>query len=321
MGRLRMALWCATAVFAAACNPLSGSAPTRTSTVLPSGAVIIARDARSIEVSDPFGLERGDVVRTNADGTRVQFGARRLVLLGPDSSALVVAPGRVELLEGRLLTAARERIEILVDGATASALGVARFERSTATASAALYRGALDLSAPGHEPVEVRELFGVTVSGGSVVTPRPYRPDGADPWDRLYFAEALELDDEIDRFENGFRTGGIPAGLDVDESALRSHLDDHRLSDVLAAVAVARAAPSRRGPGVDRALALYDAGGSWGVVAMLTGADPARLLAELEEIALAAGADAPAVPPAEPDGARPPDCDNVIDCLLEDSIP
>lgn len=263
----------------------------------------------------------------------VRFGTEVKVLAGSATVSLA-GGGRLEVRDGTeltidspvslvagdlLVTSGRAPVEVEAADSGFTVEGVAQLSRDLAV-SASSYRGSVALRSAARV-LRIPALREAAVASLGVVpaAPRPLTYDPADPWDRRFLAEAIELGDQLEAKSRGFtesvgRDQGRTAGFyrvllpsleeepQFDESLLRPGLPP---GETLVGATIAL--HGSLGSFADRWAAVFDFRGQdapWGLVALdQQVGDPSGVV---ETVNLAIGRQGFAFAPARPADARPP---------------
>ena len=268
------------------------------------GVVNVLRDGEVIPVDGNFGLKPGDVIETK-QGTVAKFalegGAdeRRGELQGT-SKVLIRSTTSLEAQEGEVLMAVEQPTTVMSDSVTArTAGGTFRIDRGFGSDRAGVYRGVLDLDAPGQPRLRVKTLHQATMVAGDLPSrARPYRLDQSDPWDIQILDEVVTLEQELKVLARGLtpQLRGERPDLDYfealigggDVSFMRRYLQ-RKPVDLLIGFTIARNAPLRLEEGFEDAFRLYDQGARWGVAATIMKVEPRPVVAQLRTLILGTG--------------------------------
>ena len=282
-----------------ACWPFSDDAELAEMTVQrQEGRVTIVRGNETIEVDDETSLEPKDVVQTQGSGQAlVRLEGERLLTLAPDSRIRVKDAQTVESQSGSILAETEDALEVSFGSVRAnSSAGTIRIDRGVSTARIASYRGAVTVSAPGEERLQIDSLFEAAPSANAVPSSSaPYDMDATDPWDRQHLREVVALQEELDQLTGGLRTlignqrpglgyfGTLAGGQDVD--FLRPYL---RRAPINLLVGFTIASHDSGGPlasSFKEAFSLYERGAEWAVAAAIMDVKLNAVVADLEDIA------------------------------------
>ena len=181
----------------------------------------VGRNEAAIEIAENSRVliaERGDDLSLAEGSTTVDFGAEVKVLAGSatislaDGSTLEVRDGTevgigtpISLVAADVLvTSGKAPVVVKAAGSQFTVNGVAKISRDFAV-SASSYRGSVAVRSAARS-LDVPALREVAVASLGVVptTPEPLDYDGADPWDRRFLAEAIELGDQLEAKSTGF---------------------------------------------------------------------------------------------------------------------
>lgn len=272
--------------------------------------VVVSRDGRSRPAVAGEQVADGVVVRTGAGGAADLVTAGRVVRLGGGSAyrvddgvrgVLQRGAAYLDLRRGPPLRLTLDRLAVRVPAGA-----LARVERGIADRVVA-YTGTVRAEVSAGRGVDVRPLHQELVSASVLpASTGPLRlvPDG---WDRAAVPDVVRLDQRIRELAVGLDAMPVAveavAALPADVLAGLPAEAGEPASGPLLAVALARAARATR-PGLAvEVRQLRAAGGSWGVVARLVGADGDRIGAALSALltpavaSLAAGPPLTVVPP------------------------
>ena len=269
-----------------------------------SGVVNVLRDGETINVEGAVELQPGDVIVTKS-GALAKFAleggadARQGQILG-NSRVLVRSGSAIEAEEGRLLLQVTEPTRALVEGVTARASdGVFRIDRGFGSVRAGVYRGSIELDAPGQADLAVSTLYQATMVAGDLPSQtRPYRLDEADAWDRALLAEVVDLEQELELLARGLgsQLGRQRPGLDYFRALvdggnvgfMGSYLK-RKPADLLIGFTIAQVVDGSLERAFRAAFDLYDEGARWGVAAKILDAEPRPIVAQLERLILGTG--------------------------------
>ena len=266
-----------------------------------SGVVNILRDGETINVEGAVELQPGDVVVTK-DGALAKFALEggadaRQGQLQEHSRLLIRSGSAVEAEEGRLLMQVTEPTRAVVEGVTARASdGTFRIDRGFGSVRAGVYRGSVELDAPGQADLAISTLYQATLVAGDLPSQtRPYRLDEKDAWDNALLAEVVNLEKDLADLARGLggQLGKQRPGLDyfsaltdgANVSFMRSYLN-RKPSDLLIGFTIARIADGALDRAFREAFDLYDQGARWGVAAKILDVEPRPIVAQLERLIL-----------------------------------
>ena len=265
-----------------------------------SGIVNVLRDGETINVDGAVELQPGDVILTK-NGALAKFAleggadARQGQILG-NSRVVVRSGSAVEAEEGRLLLQVSEPTRALVEGVTARVSnGAFRIDRGFGSVRAGVYRGSIELDAPGQADLAVSALYQATMVAGDLPSQtRPYRLAAADPWDRVLLAEVVDLEEELKLLARGLGTQRSQRpGLDYFRALadggnvgfMASYLK-RKPADLLIGFTIAQVVDGSLERAFREAFDLYDQGARWGVAAKILDAEPRPVVAQLERLIL-----------------------------------
>ena len=269
-----------------------------------SGVVNVLRDGETINVEGAVELQPGDVILTK-DGGFAKFAleggadARQGQMQG-NSRVLVRSGSAVEAEEGLLLLQVTEPTRALVEGVTArSSDGVFRIDRGFGSVRTGVYKGSVELDAPGQADLAVSTLYQATLVAGDLPSQtRPYRLDEEDAWDKVLLEEVVALEEDLATLARGLSTqlGRQRPGLDYfralidggNVTFMRSYLK-RKPADLLIGFTVARIADGSLERAFKAAFDLYDQGARWGVAAKILDVEPRPIVAQLERLILGTG--------------------------------
>jgi hypothetical protein len=266
-----------------------------------SGTVNVLRDGETINVQDTLELQAGDVVLTKANAL-AKFAlaggadARQGQLQG--HSRMVVRSGSaVEAEEGRLLMQISEPTRAVVEGVTARASNaVFRIDRGFGSVRAGVYKGSIELDAPGQADLAVSTLYQATLVAGDLPNQtRPYRLDEKDAWDMALLQDVVNLEQELEVLARGLgsQLGRQRPGLDYfralndggNVSFMNRYLN-RKPADLLIGFTIARIADGSLDRTFKAAFNLRDQGARWGVAAKILDVQPRPIVAQLERLIL-----------------------------------
>jgi hypothetical protein len=344
----------------------------------PDGVVRVVHEGETFEVEDRRRVEPGDVISTSGGAqARLRLEGDREIWLATSTIVEVIDTDAVGDERGTVLADADDPTSVMFGDIEAStSRGVFRIDRMSASASAGVYAGTVDLDAPGEERERVHTYYQAAVAAGEIQSVAPYQIDGADEWDRLWLEDVVALDEELRQLADGFSSqirGARPRlsyfqgfargeNVGVVESYLR-----RKPADLLIAFTIANTDRARPfGRSFARAFTLHDDGAAWGLAVAIMDVRSAGMVAALERLivgtgalagggdgdfgSIASGADDTTGPGGGTDGdsSGPPstdgdsdtsdpsgdgdggggggstdgdgggDCENVIDCTLQD---
>jgi hypothetical protein len=285
-----------------ACWPFSDDAELAEMTVKRSeGHVVILRGDETIEVEDETSLEPRDVVQTQSSGEAlVRLEGERLLTLASDSRIRIKDAETVESQSGSLLAETKDPIEVFFGSVTAnSEAGAIRVDRGVSTARIAAYRGAVTVSAPGEERLEVQSLFEAAPSANAVpALPAPYDMDSTDPWDRSHLGEVMALQEELDQLTAGLKAliGAQRPGLGYfstlaggqDVGFMKPYLRRAPINLLVGFTIASHDSGKPLAASFQEAFSLYERGAQWAVAAAIMDVKLDVALADLEDIATVA---------------------------------
>ena len=269
-----------------------------------SGVVNILRDGDTINVEGAVELEPGDVVVTK-DGALAKFALEggadaRQGQLQEHSRLLIRSGTAVEAEEGLLLMQVSEPTRAVVEGVTARASDATfRIDRGFGSVRAGVYRGSIELDAPGQADLAISTLYQATLVAGDLPSQtRPYRLDEKDAWDNALLAEVVNLEKDLADLARGLggQLGRQRPGLDYFRALtdgsnvgfMSSYLN-RKPSDLLIGFTIARIADGSLDRAFREAFDLYDQGARWGVAAKILDVEPRPIVAQLERLILGTG--------------------------------
>lgn len=269
-----------------------------------SGTVNVLRDGETIRVDGAVELEPGDVIVTRS-GALATFALEggadvREGQLQENSRIIVRSGTAVEAEEGRLLLQVTEPTRATVEGVTALASdAVFRIDRGFGSVRTGVYRGSVELDAPGQADLAVSTLYQATLVAGDLPSQtRPYRLDEKDAWDQVLLKEVVNLEQELAVLARGLSSqlGRQRPGLDYfralidggNVSFMKGYLK-REPSDLLIGFTIARIADGTLERAFKEAFDLYDEGARWGVAAKILDVEPRPIVAQLERLILGTG--------------------------------
>ncbi len=297
-------------------------------TTVSAGALVVTASGRHV-AKDGETVPRGAEVRT-ADGATLVTGGRE-VALAPGTAVTVLDGVRQRVTEGSVLVTTPvdgPRLTLSSPAATLRVPGRRAAVRLDLGSQlrATSYEGTAVLSVPGRKVTRtVGRLHALQVAQGSAPgAAAPLHLRDGDPWERSVLPAVVANDLDLQGLVRDFARPGSPVAATL--PAAERPVDSRDADVVTAERTLAYALASGRTDATYReALALRQAGGSWGVVAALveaessnvaryvnalSGPDTSTVLADpaLDAAAVLPGLDAPGVPPgpsAAPPAARP----------------
>lgn len=269
-----------------------------------SGIVNLLRDGETIEVEGAVELKPGDVILTKS-GALAKFALEggadaRQGQLQANSRLLIRSGTAVEAEEGRLLMQVSESTRAVVEGVTArSSDATFRIDRGFGSVRTGVYRGSVELDAPGQADLAISTLYQATLVAGDLPSQtRPYRLDQNDAWDNALLEEVVNLEQELALLARGLegQLGRQRPGLAYFRALtdggnvrfMRSYLD-REPSDLLIGFTIARIADGALDRAFRDAFDLYDQGARWGVAAKILDVEPRPIVAQLERLILGTG--------------------------------
>lgn len=255
-------------------------------------------DRTDVGPGDHVEVTEGTTRFEMADGVRLEGRAGRAT--GGRQGTTVVMAIAPRLVAGQLLAVAPRPLDLQAGdarvsvGPAASADGVARLDRRIGLAVGS-YSGAVEVESAGRQ-ADVPDLRRIDVAAPGAVgdVPQPLRYDPADPWDRLYLADALAIDAQLAPLLAGLgdrAAGFLDAATLADAMGLDSardlrvrvaDLDDG--ADALVLAAIATEARGRSvGPAWDGSTAFRSDGAPWGLVALDQDARASQVLAAVRD--------------------------------------
>lgn len=266
-------------------------------------AVVDRADGDRDIVTDHTDVGPGDRIElTDGTGTMALRGGTRFELrsaAGADDAASVVRMGRVPELEGGdLLVSTPGRTSVEAAGTSVEvAKGAAKLTRALGM-GVEVYDAAVAVDSAGQQR-DVPALRSLLVP--ALGRPQPLRPisyDGADPWDRRFLGDAIELGRRLEDIATSYtsslrpgegRTPGffrlVLPGLDEEPDFRAELLDlDRAPGETLIGAAIADL--GRRGDFTTRwssVFAFRDDGAEWGIVALDQAVSRTPLLGSVTE--------------------------------------
>lgn len=266
------------------------------------GKIFLLRDGGSIEVTDDTPLEPGDLITTDKAGSaRLRLSGSRLGYLMDGAKVAITDNTSLDGRSGSMLLDVEDHTTVRFDGVTAEAdSGDFRIDQGFGSSRVGAYSGEVSLSRPGQSTVTVAPFFEALLAAGELPSStKPYRAEAHDVWDRERLATELRLDQEL--VELG---GGLAAQLGRGSSRptvryfgglakrpvpfMKPHLRRPTAELLIGFTVGENARGVKLAAGVDRAFELRDDGGQWGIVAAILESRPRALLADLENVVLAA---------------------------------
>ena len=268
------------------------------------GTVNVLRDGETINVADTLELQPGDVILTKA-GALAKFAleggadARQGQLQG-NSRIIIRSGSAVEAEEGQLLMQVTEPTRAMVEGVTARASdSVFRIDRGFGSVRAGVYKGSVQLDAPGQADVAISTLYQATLVAGDLPNQtRPYRLDEKDAWDAALLQDVVSLEQELEVLARGLgsQLGRQRPGLDYFRALIDggnvSFMDrylNRKPADLLIGFTIARIADGSLDRAFKAAFDLYDQGARWGVAAKILEVEPRPIVAQLSRLILGTG--------------------------------
>jgi hypothetical protein len=271
-------------------------------------AAVTSLTGQRREVSGVVALHRGETVEAVdgvmtvelPDGSTVEG---RPSFENSEPTQLKIAQP-VELLAGDLLVTASNGADVLADGNRVhlddgiDGASAARVSRSLAV-DAEVYRGSATLDSAGQvRPLPALRAIEVAALGRPPSAPSPLRLDDADPWDRRFLGDAIDLGHTLDSYAATYtstlgtanaRTPGFYLALlpslanQADFTADLLVSMPHTPGDTVVGSAIAGL--SRRTSFAQRwrdVFTFRDAGATWGLVALDQGVATDPLLSEVQ---------------------------------------
>lgn len=285
-----------------ACWPFSDDAELAEMTVKRNGGrVVILRAGETIQVTDQTSLKPRDVVQTQSSGEAlVRLEGDRLLTLAQDSTIKIKDAKTVESQSGSVLVDTKDALDVFFGSVTASSdNGTIRIDRGVSTGRIASYRGAVTVSAPGEERLEVGTLFEAAPSANAVPSSSaPYDMDETDPWDREYLDHVVTLQEELDQLTGGLQAqigrqrpglgyfGTLAGGEDV--GFMRPYLRRTPVNLLVGFTIASHDTGRPLAASFREAFSLYERGARWAVAAAIMDVKLGAVLADLEDIATVA---------------------------------
>lgn len=263
-------------------------------------AIVVRAGGDRLEVTRRTDIAPGDRI-TIVEGTgTLDVGDGEIELragLGDGADSLLVM-GPVPVLEaGDALASSDEEIALSVDETRVRVVaGSARASRATGLEVAA-YDADVEIDSAGQRRTipALREMS-VPALGRPPGSARPLEYDAADPWDRRFLGEAIDLGNQLDALADGYArnlSAGAARGADFYRQVLPGLVDDRDFTDALidpdrspgdTLVGAAIVDLGDRGTFLARWEAVFafkDAGASWGLVALDQGVARGPLLGQV----------------------------------------
>lgn len=243
-----------------------------------------------LRVGDRITIEEGRAVLRLPGGASLELRKGR-----GDADDTAVTMGPTPVLEsGDLLVITEDEVVIdVADTEVAVSDGAARLSRGVGL-TAGSYTADLHLDSAGAtRDVRALRQLSVAAVGQPPTEPSPLVVDSADPWDRRFLGDAIDLGGRLEALSTGFtanlRAGtdltvgffaGVLSGLGNEPDFVAGLLDDERpAGETVIGAAIAQL--GERGTFAERwrsVFAFREAGAGWGLVALDQGVDGAALL-------------------------------------------
>ena len=295
-------------------------------TAVSGAARVLAADADWAPLASGRRLAPGDVVEVGAGGEiEVARGADSSVAVRPardvNAEITVGSVSELDVAAGEVLvtSAPAAPIGLTSEGVSARGDGVYRFDRALSI-RIGVYEGSAVVATPSGE-LRVPE-YRQSVIAGRVLprSPEPLRVRTGDAWDARFLSEVIDLDRRLSAQRRGYQAEfgrrmrtlnplREIAGDDRRLRFLRSELGDRTSGDLMIALVIGLLVEDETGSNLSmilsRIFGLFDAGASWGLIAVDEGIE-SRALTDgiVRAIALRTGDVEPGTdvtpPPASP---------------------
>lgn len=286
-----------------ACWPFDSGQPLADMTIRrEKGTVTVQRAAETLTVEDELAIEPGDVISTTPDSL-AEFALKddRIVLIGGQdaSSVEVVDESSLESLTGSLVASVKRPTEVMFGEITVKASeSVFRIDKGYSTRTG-VYSGEVRLSTLGEQDVVLGRLYeSVAVRNSGLGNADPYSLAVQDPWDRVFAKEAVEMESQLGPLADGFKgqLQGERPGLNYfsvlgedlagssDVSFMRPFLKTPPVDLLLGFNVATQIDGMNLEKAFERAMELFEDGGSWGVIAAILHAKPRPLIAQIEKV-------------------------------------
>lgn len=317
------ALGLALALLAAGCRGGGSAAAPNMSLQMSNGTASVTGGGVSRTVGTQLAVSVGYRVVVDPGGLAVlQVSPGRTFQL-QEGEALITAPDRIQLVRGSLLAQLTRHAEVEAPGLViASDAGTLRVD-SGPSARVGVYAGSASVRSPATTlPVTAYEQV-VDAAGTLPRAPGPLQiPAGGDVWDHQFLQGAIDLDNRLANFATGLEAQlGNASGIAFFKIVIPASADtpdvtpylDRRRSDVLTGWVIASEAAAKQHASVAQTftavMTLWEAGESWGLLAMQLGvtADEvfAGLLNAIREVGISVTSPVPHLPQAPPVISRP----------------
>ena len=302
----------------------SGSSGPSMSLQVLSGTARVTGGASPATVTGRANVSLGDHVTLGSGGLAILHLRPGVTFQMEAGEVLITAPDRLQLVQGNVLAQLSRPGAIDASGMrVASGAGVFRVDGGPSP-RVGVYSGSATLRVPDASLRVTAYEQAVDTLGALPRSPSPLQILGGDDvWDHQYLQSAIDLNTRLANFGNGLdaqlgNASGlaffrivIPSGADV--SYVVPYLNKPR-SDVLIGWVIASDAAAREhadpGQTFRAVMSLWEAGESWGLLAMQLGVSAdevfAGLLNAVREVGISVSSPVPHIPPLPESTPEPP---------------
>jgi hypothetical protein len=256
------------------------------------GTVTIQRGEETLTTTDEEDIAPGDVIATGEDSqAELRLQGDRRLFLGSFARIRILGPGGVESQDGSIVADTEDPLKVSMGDTIARARGrrtIFRVDRDSGATRAGVYRGVIDLAAPGSTGLELDALWQTTVVADRLYRAEPYRLRQQDSLDQLFLDDLVELEGILQTNRDGYigEIAGTAPTLAYFDSLVKGDVGFLRdyagklspkrpayTADVMIGLFLAKSAPGSLHRSFDETFGYFEQGASWGVTAGLLGLD------------------------------------------------